>query len=471
MPGWNPETALSALSPLDGRYSALTAPLRAYFSEAALIRHRIWIEVRYLVALTKFLDREKLTPVEERKLFDWAENLDFQDLKRVKRIEAETKHDVKAVEYFIRDSLKQLSLARCSPWVHWGLTSEDVDNLAYGLMLQKAKDKVLIPAQIGLVRVVLDLAQRYSNLVMLGRTHGQIAVPTTLGKEFVVFASRAAFFLEKMMPLRFGGKLNGAVGNFNAQHQIFPEENWPKFSREFVQGLGLEPTVITTQIEPASRLVYFLDLMRQLNNIWLDLARDCWLYTSLGYLKLRVVETEVGSSTMPHKVNPIHFENAEGNLKLANSLLLLLADKLPLSRLQRDLSDKTIKRNLGMPFGYSLVAVQNLSQGLTRVVPDERLLKDEVQAHPQVLAEAVQLLLKTLGEEEAFEEIQSKVRGEQITWQDVLQGLQEKPRRIIENWRPDRCVGLAEQLTVQEVERIGKVLQIYREAEGDPCPT
>jgi len=298
---------------------------------------------------------------------------------------------------------------------------------------------------------------------MLARTHGQIAVPTTLGKEWVVFASRATFFLEKLMAHRFSGKLNGAVGNFNAQQQIFPEQDWPAFSRRFIEELGLEPTVVTTQIEPATHLVYFLDLLRQLNNVWLDLARDCWLYISLGYFQQKVAEGAVGSSTMPHKVNPIDFENGEGNLQVANSLLLLLAEKLPISRLQRDLSDKTVKRNLGVAFGYGLVAVQNVLWGLEGIAPCEAVLQQEVAAHPEVLAEAVQLLLKTLGEEEAFQKIQSQVRGKADGWARTVAGLAEGPRRIVEGWRPEDYTGLAAQLTEQEIERIVQVLRIEGE--------
>jgi len=465
------ESSLFALSPLDGRYATQCAPLRAYFSEAALIQRRIWVEVRYLDALTTFLDRDPLTHGERQRLFAWSQELGEADLQRVKAIEAETRHDVKAVEYFIRENLASLAVSRCSPWIHWGLTSEDVDNLAYSLALQEAKDQILVPAHLSLVRVLLGLARRYARTVMLARTHGQIAVPTTVGKEFVVFASRAAYFLEKMVPHRFGGKLNGAVGNWNAHYQLFPGRDWPTFGENLVRRLGLEPTAVTTQIEPATRLVYFLDLLRQLNNIWLDLARDCWLYISLGYFQQKVTEKAVGSSTMPHKVNPIDFENGEGNLQVANSLLVLLSEKLPISRLQRDLSDKTVKRNLGVALGYGLLAVQSIQRGLEKIAPCEDVLQQEVAAHPEVLAEAVQLLLKTLGEEKAFQMVQSQVRGEVGGWARTVAGLAEEPRRIVQGWWPEQYTGLAAQITQQEIARIAGVLHMAVEGESSPCPT
>jgi len=455
------QASLSALSPLDGRYASLCAPLRDYFSEAALIKYRILVEVLYLNALMDWLDIDRLDPSEKQTLLHWAENLDAQDLEQVKNIEASINHDVKAVEYFIRDHLDELSLSRYSPWVHWGLTSEDVDNLAYGLMIRKAKDEVFLPAQIKLVQTILGLAKRYSSLVMLARTHGQIAVPTTVGKEFVVFASRATFFLEKIISFQPGGKLNGAVGNFNAHYQIFPQKNWPEFSRNFIQQLGLEPTIITTQLEPATRLTYLLDLMRQLNNIWLDLARDCWLYIMLGYFQQKIQGEEIGSSTMPHKVNPIDFENAEGNLQVANSLLMMLANKLPLSRLQRDLSDKTVKRNIGMAWGYSLVAAKNLERGLGKITPNDSLLQEEVRGHPEILAEAVQLLLKKRGDAQAFQVIQAQVRNKRIDWAELTSHLEEEIRKVVESWRPEQYVGLATQLTNQEIARIERVLNIH----------
>jgi len=456
-------TSLLALSPLDGRYLSQTIELKEYFSEAALIKQRILVEVLYLIDLGEFLDQIKLTKQEKNKLLKWARNLQPKDLIKVKKIEVEVHHDVKAVEYFIKANLKKLKLTNLSVWVHWGLTSEDVNNLAYALMIQNAKEKVLIPGQVQLIKVLLGLASKHNNVVMPARTHGQIAVPTTVGKELINFASRATFFLEKIISFKLGGKLNGAVGNFNAQKQIFPQKNWSKFSKKFIKQIDLEPVMMTTQINPNARLVYLLDLFRQLNNIWLDLCRDCWLYISFGYFVQKVVAKEVGSSTMPHKVNPINFENAEGNLQLANSLLMMLANKLPISRLQRDLSDSTVKRNLGIAFGYSLLGAKNLLKGLNKITPNQNLLRQEVGSHPEMLTEALQLVLKIWGKQKAYEEVKLKTRGKKIVWYDLIDQLKisKRQKQTLKNWQTRDYIGLAVQLTKKEIKNINKTLQSF----------
>ena len=295
---------------------------------------------------------------------------------------------------------------------------------------------------------------------MPARTHGQIAVPTTVGKELVVFASRATFFLEKIISLKLTGKLTGAVGNLNGQQQVFPQKNWLAFSKRFIKKLGLQPLLVTTQINPRQDLVYLLDLFRQLNNVWLDLARDCWLYISCDYFSQKIVKKEVGSSTMPHKINPINFENAEGNLQLANSLLAVLADKLPVSRLQRDLSDSTVKRNLGVGFGHSLLAVKNLIKGLNKIEPNKKLLKKEVAAHPEMLTEALQLILKSWGQEGVYQKIKLKSRGKKVVWHQLINDFPLEQRKILKSWRPEKYFGLAAQLAKKEVKRIKKVLKI-----------
>ena len=462
--------ALTALSPLDGRYLSSTIELRDYFSESALIKYRILVEVLYLIELVEFLNKGKFTPhlfngvgltkTEKNKLLDWAKNLKPRELAKVKKIEAEIHHDVKAVEYFIKVNLKRLKLTQFSSWLHWGLTSEDVNNLAYGLMIQNVKDKILIPLQLQLIKVLLQLVEKYSDVVMPARTHGQIAVPTTVGKELVVFASRAEFFLEKIVSFKLGGKLNGAVGNFNAHQQIFPQKNWLSFSKKFIKKLGLEPVMITTQIKPNTRLVYFLDILRQLNNVWLDLAQDYWLYISFDYFVQKVVAKEVGSSTMPHKVNPINFENAEGNFQLANSFLMTLANKFPISRLQRDLSDSTVKRNLGMVFGYSLLGAKSLIKGLRKIQPNKSLLEKEVSCHPEMLSEGLQLILKLWGNERAYEKIKLKTRGEKVSWEKLIEQLSinKERKKILKKWETKDYIGLASKLTNIEIKRIKKRL-------------
>lgn len=451
---------LTALSPLDGRYLDQTVGLRDYFSEAALIKHRILIEVSYLIELGEFLQEERLNKLEKNRILKWVRSLKAKDLIKVKQIETEIKHDVKAVEYFIKANLKKLNLARLSSWIHWGLTSEDVTNLAYGLMIQKAKDKILIPLQLQLIKLLVGMAERYKNIVMPAKTHGQIAIPTTVGKELIIFPSRALFFLEKIINLKLGGKLNGAVGNFNAQQLIFPRRNWIGFSKKFIKKLGLEPTSTTTQIETGARLVYLLDNLRQINNIWLDLARDCWLYISYDYFAQKIVKKEVGSSTLPHKVNPIDFENAEGNLQLTNGLLLTVSNKLPLSRLQRDLSDSTIKRNLGSIFGYSLLAVKSLVKGLNKIEPNLEVFKGEINNHPEMLTEALQLILKTWGEEKAYEKIKQKSRGKKIAWLKLINHLELSPGKTasLKKWKAKDYIGLATELTDKEIRKIRRRL-------------
>ncbi len=465
---WPFEARLSALSPLDGRYADQCAGLRELFSEASLIRHRLRVEILYLTALLPFLRLGELGSLDCQGLLAWSESLGHADLERLKALETRTRHDLKAIELLLREHVQKTPIAWCSPWIHWGLTSEDVDNLAYGLMLKQASELVIVPAELALLRLVLRMALEYAAVVMPARTHGQVAVPTTLGKELAVVASRAAYFLEKLRSHRFGGKLNGAVGNFNAQTLLFPDRDWIGFSQQFVASLGLEPTPVTTQIEPATRLVHFLDLLRQLNNVWLGLARDLWLYASLGHVRQKAVSGEVGSSTMPHKVNPIHFENAEGNLQTANALLSFLSDKLALSRLQRDLSDKTVKRNLGVAFGHGLVAVSSLSDGLDCIAPDEPRLRHEVSAHHEVMAEAVQLLLRARGDEQAFATVQDRVRGSEEPWPQLMEALPMDIRATVASWRPEEYVGLAKELTLREV---GHIREVFPDIECPPAET
>lgn len=455
-------STLTALSPLDGRYASQTLPLKEYFSEAGLIRYRLLVEALYLIELLDFLKIKKINLSSRLKIIAWINKLQPADLVKVKNIEKEIRHDVKAGEYFFKANLDKFGLKAYAAYVHWGLTSEDVSNLAYGLMVSRAKEKIIIPQELQLIKVLLQMAKDYKNIVMPARTHGQIAVPTTVGKELIVFASRAAFFLEKIIDFKLGGKLNGAVGNFNAQVKIYPQKDWLSFSKKFITRLGLEPTLLTTQIEPSCRLTYFLDNLRQLNNIWLDLACDCWLYISLNYFSQKVVAKEVGSSTMPQKINPIDFENAEGNLHLANSLLTTLGNKLPISRLQRDLSDSTIKRNLGAAFGYSLLGRKSLERGLKKISPNKQFLDQEIENHPEMLAEALQLKLKTWGKDKAYEKIKTATRGKETKWPDLVKklNLTKKQQESLLNWQVKDYLGLAIELTNIENRRIKKMLKI-----------
>lgn len=434
----NQTDLLMAISPLDGRYRDKVKELSQYFSEGALIKARVEVEIIYLIKLMKFLNIG-FEPDKVQNLKDWGKKLTNRDLLRVKEIEAEINHDVKAVEYFIRENLKKLGLQKLSAWIHWGLTSEDVNNLAYGLLLTRFKDEQLLVLERQLLSKVLAMAEKYQAVVMPARTHGQLAVPTTVGKELAVFADRADFWLKKLRAVSFGGKLNGAVGNFNAQVAIYPEKDWQKFSRETVESLGLEAVGVTTQIEPGDRLVYFLDLTKSLNNVWLDLSQDAWLYIAMDYWRQKAVKKEVGSSTMPQKVNPIDFENAEGNLETANCLLVMMAEKLAISRLQRDLSDSTVKRNLGVAFGHTMLAIKTLLKGLDKVAPNVEKLKQELAEHPEMLAEAEQLRMKVRGDAEAYEKVKLLTRGKKgaNSWGEV-----------------ERYIGLAKKITKHTVRRL-----------------
>src|SRR3989338_467921 len=423
-----------ALSPLDGRYQEKLGELSHIFSESGLISTRVWVEVSYLNALVEFLGVGKAS----KPLLNWARSLGPKDIARVKAIESKTNHDVKAIEYFIRENLKKFKLKRLSPWIHWGLTIDDVNNLAYSMMMSWAVKTVILPQEKKLLTVLADLAIDNKATVMPARTHGQLAVPTTFGKEMAVFADRSLFFLTKIADLKLSGKLNGAVGNFNALVALYPKKDWQKFSRNFISSLGLTPTELSTQIEAGGSLVYLLDLLRQSNNVWLGLARDLWHYISLNYCHQKKSKKEVGSSTMPQKVNPIEFENAEGNLELANTLLQFLSNKLTVSRLQRDLSDSTVKRNIGSVLGHTSLALQSLAKGLGQLTTNREIMKQEVEANPQMLAELAQLKLKMSGDVKGYE----KVRQELPKVGDVT-----------------GYIGLSKKLTEQAVARVRKFIK------------
>lgn len=421
-----------ALSPLDGRYQEKLGELSHIFSESGLISTRIYVEVSYLNALVEFLGVGKSS----KKLLAWARNLNTKDIARVKAIEKTTNHDVKAVEYFVRENLKKFKLQVLSPWVHWGLTSEDVNNLAYAMMLTHGIKTVILPQEKELLKVLTDLALANKDVVMPARTHGQLAVPTTMGKELAVFADRSLFFLTKIADLKLSGKLNGAVGNFSAFTALYPKKDWQKFSRDFIKSLGLTPTELTTQVEAGGSLVYLLDLLRQTNNVWLGLAKDMWWYISLNYCRQKKDKQEVGSSTMPQKVNPIEFENAEGNLELVNNLLMFLSNKLSVSRLQRDLSDSTVKRNIGSALGYLSLALQSLTKGLGQISINRELMKKEVEANPQMLAELTQLKLKMTGDDKGYEKVKMNLPkvGEITNYTGLAEKLAEQAIARVKKW-------------------------------------
>ena len=409
---------LTALSPVDGRYGSKTAPLREIASEYGLIRYRVAVEVRWLQALADHTEFDALAPLSEEAegfLGGLVDGFSRDDARRVKAIERETNHDVKAVEYFIRERIAaSAELAGAQALVHFACTSEDVNNLAYAMMLSDARARVLLPAMQALVEAVRALAHAWAGAAMLSRTHGQPASPTTAGKEMSVFAARLERQREAFASVPVMGKLNGAVGNYNAHLAACPEVDWHRVSRGFVEGLGLAWNSHTTQIEPHDSTAELFHALVRFNRVVLDLCRDVWTYISLGYFRQRPVAGETGSSTMPHKVNPIDFENAEGNVGIANAILEHLAAKLPVSRLQRDLSDSTAQRNLGVGFAHSLIAYDSCLKGLGKLVLDKAALARDLADAWELLAEPIQTVMRRHGIGNAYESLKEMTRGRTV---------------------------------------------------------
>ncbi|MCR4300573.1 MAG: adenylosuccinate lyase [Sulfuricaulis sp.] len=410
-----PLNSLTALSPLDGRYQNKTAELRPLFSEFGLIRHRILVEIHWLLALGEHKKIKEVATFSAaaRKMLN-AIITDFSeaDARRVKEIEATTNHDVKAIEYFLKEKTHgNKEVTRCAEFIHFACTSEDINNLAYALMLKQARDDVLLPCLDRLIAALTELATRHAEQPMLARTHGQPASPTTLGKEMANFVYRLKRARRILADVAILGKINGAVGNYNAHLVAYPDVDWPAFAQSFVEELGIDWNPYTTQIEPHDYIAELLDAAARFNTILIDFNRDVWGYISLGYFRQKLVKGEVGSSTMPHKVNPIDFENSEGNLGLANALFRHLADKLPVSRLQRDLTDSTVLRNLGVAFGYMLLACDSCLKGIAKLEVNAERLKQDLDQNWDILAEAVQTVMRRYGVEQAYEKLKDLTRG------------------------------------------------------------
>ena len=412
-------STLSALSPTDGRYADKVEGLRDIFSEYGLLSYRVLIEVRWLQWLAdepEIGDLPPLSPVMKDVLNHIVDDFALDDAERIKAIEAKTNHDVKAVEYFIREQLGDgPETQKVKDFLHFACTSEDINNIAYGLMLRTARSDVLLPAMRDVLTRLKSMAREHAGRTMLSRTHGQTASPTTLGKEMANFASRLDRAQRQFQNVEIRGKFNGAVGNFNARVVAYPEADWLRISQAFVESLGLDPNPYTTQIEPHDWTAEYAHTLMRYNTILIGLCRDVWGYVSLGYFRQQAAKDEVGSSTMPHKVNPIDFENAEGNLGVANALLAHLADKLPVSRWQRDLSDSTVQRNLGVSLGYALIALRSLRNGLDKLQVDDAALTADVDAAWEVLAEAVQTVMRRCGVPEPYEKLKAVTRGRAVT--------------------------------------------------------
>ena len=449
------DAQLLALSPLDGRYASKVDALRPIFSEFGLIRSRVRVEVEWLLALAAEPGIVELPPVSDHaaaRLRALAADLSIADAIRVKDIERGTNHDVKAVEYLIKERLKgDTELGPALEFVHFACTSEDINNLSYALMLDEARGAILLPKLDELIEKLRTMAHAHAALPMLSRTHGQTASPTTVGKEFANVVARLDRQREVLAALPMPGKINGAVGNYNAHVAAYPDIDWPAFSQRFVQALGLDWQPYTTQIEPHDGIAELCDVQRRIDTIAIDLCRDVWGYISLGYFRQSVKAGEVGSSTMPHKVNPIDFENAEGNFGIANALLGHFAAKLPISRFQRDLSDSTVLRALGTAFGHALVGFDALLRGLDKLSVDPQRLGADLDAAWEVLAEAVQTVMRRHGLPNPYEQLKALTRGHGITEASMREfiatlELPDDARSRLSTLTPAGYIGLAERL-------------------------
>ena len=411
-------TSLTAVSPVDGRYGSKCESLRPIFSEYGLIRHRVLVEIRWLQALaahTGIPEVPALSSHATKILNDIFDNFSEEDARRVKNIERTTNHDVKAVEYFLKEKIAgNVELEAVSEFIHFACTSEDINNLAYALMLREARGQVLLPVMDNVINAIVALAHNNADLPLLSRTHGQPATPTTVGKEMANVAYRLRRQRELLTQVPMLGKINGAVGNYNAHLIAYPEVDWQAFAQKFVTDLGLDWNPYTIQIEPHDYIAEMFDAIARYNTVLIDFARDVWGYISLGYFKQKTVAGEVGSSTMPHKVNPIDFENAEGNLGIANALFDHLAAKLPVSRWQRDLSDSTVLRNLGVGIAHTVIALESLLRGIGKLEANPARTAEDLDATWEVLAEAVQTVMRRYGIEKPYEKLKELTRGKGI---------------------------------------------------------
>lgn len=442
---------LTAISPIDGRYATQTESLRLLCSEYGLMKYRLRIEIAWLIALSEepLIKEVPKLPTKSKSLLDkLLKNFDFNSAERIKAIEKRTNHDVKAIEYFLKEaSEKDTALSKIQEFFHFACTSEDINNLAYALMLKEARD-VVVPECQAIINKLSKLAKQFANKGMLSRTHGQTASPSTMGKELANVVSRLKRQLKQIEAIKIMGKINGAVGNYNAHLSAYPEVNWPTLAKKFVEGFDLNWQAFTTQIEPHDYIAELFDAFARFNTILIDLNRDIWGYISLGYFQQNLVEGEVGSSTMPHKVNPIDFENSEGNLAIATALFEFLARRLPISRWQRDLVDSTLLRNMGVALSHSLIAYTALLKGLNKLkLNEEKLAKDLNQAW-EVLAEALQTVMRRYGCEQPYEKLKALTRGKAITEETLRKfittlELPAKVKNQLLNLKPENYLGNA----------------------------
>lgn len=424
-------TSLNALSPLDGRYQSKLDALRPYFSEYALIKHRAWVEVEWLKALSGALELTEIAPFSAETIKELDEaitNFNEDDASQVKAIEARTNHDVKALEYWLKEKFDgNTEIKKASEFIHFACTSEDINNLSHGLMLKTARDGVMLPFLNSLIARLTELSNQLADQPMLSRTHGQTASPTTMGKELANVVYRLQRQQKQLAGNEILGKINGAVGNFNAHLSAYPHFDWESFAKKFVESLGLTYNPMTIQIEPHDYMAELYDTLARINTILIDINRDIWGYISVGYFKQKVKAGEIGSSTMPHKVNPIDFENSEGNLGLANAVLRHMAEKLPISRWQRDLTDSTVLRNMGVAFGYTLLGYDSCLRGLNKLEVNPARLAEDLNNSWEVLAEPIQTVMRRYGIENPYEQLKELTRGKgginQVSLHEFISGL------------------------------------------------
>lgn len=445
---------LSNISPLDGRYDAKLEHLRDFFSEGALMKYRVKVEIEWFIFICNEMKLQGTKPWDDSQKNELRliyENFDMESARRVKTIEQTTNHDVKAIEYFIKEKLKDTDYEEYLEFVHFACTSEDINNLSYALMLKDAMEQEFLPVLINLMQDLYKMSLLYKSEPMMSRTHGQPATPTTMGKELINFFARLERQALKLQKQKYLGKINGAVGNFNAHLVAYPKMKWLDLSKKFIQSLGLEQNLYTTQIEPHDYLTEIFDVVKHINTITTDLCRDMWSYVSLAYFKQKVKAGEVGSSTMPHKVNPIDFENSEGNLGIANALLGYFSEKLPISRLQRDLTDSTTLRNIGSAIGYSVLAYKNCIQGLGKMQLNADRLAEDLDNNWELLAEPLQTVMRKYQIDKPYEKLKELTRGKKVNkkvMQDFVARLKipmEEKKRL-KNLSPSQYIGLAVEL-------------------------
>lgn len=443
--------SLLTISPIDGRYRNITEDISEYFSEYAFIKYRVFVEIDWL----KYLLNSKEIILTENdfseKLNNIKEKFDLEEARKVKIIEDKTNHDVKAIEYYVREKLKENDLEKYCNFVHFGCTSEDINNIAYGKMLNDLIKNILIPECEELILKVKELAKKLSNTAMLGHTHGQNATPTTVGKELAIFVYRWKSILELIKNIKLKGKFSGAVGNYNAHIIAYPKIDWVEFSKKFVEEEGLIFNPLTTQIESHDMICVLFGYIKAFNNITMDFNSDMWIYISKGYFKQKVISNEVGSSVMPHKVNPINHENSMANIRIANSIFDSLSNNLQISRMQRDLSDSSMLRNIGVAFAHTLVSIAQTNKGFQKMEVNEESLKEDLNNSPEILAEAIQTILRKNNYDNAYEIMKEYTRGKKVTLESLREFIKDlninnEDKEILNNLSPETYLGLASKL-------------------------